>query len=705
MTSPESQNKDKITENAMAINEFINEKTEKKNGISMLSLMKEDLKHRRWMLVISSIVQFLAGPVIVLFWLTTMKSSSDYISSVGYDAIVQSSGHTVKFFRSILIGYLPLMQIIIAVCAALITGLGGYRHLFNRRMTDMVNSLPVKRGKQFAVIYLNGLLMWFVPFMISIVLSIAMCMIKASGWGIGGDIALIGLQIVAGSALSFITCYNLVILGVVLSGTIFNALVNIAFIGFDLILGYGILYFLCELFYDNFLQPAIGFEYVMWLSSPVSGCICAYLVACGPDFPEVFSSGVFIFNLAMTIVIAAMNLILALIIYVRRKSEEAEGGVSNKLYRFLIRTINSIYAGHLMVFIVRAMIGSGYGGTGWILFFAVFFTVLAYGLIDSIHGRSFKAFFSHWKQMTAVTAAMALILIVFIFDLTGFDNHIVPQSNLNGASVLYNESNRNTSSIDYMPVPGREGYIMYRWGGSELRQNSRNLEVGPDLAYRIICADKKYYSPGAQYIYDPVEKETVKTWRYENHGQEESPYSEYLTIVADRKVGLDFCRAYQVADPGIINELIMTDGFRDEYYKLESGVLGYPESISVNVGGYQGENFRIPEENIPMIMEAYYSDFEDNYSVEYLDEPQGDIILQLKYRVFYNESNYKNDDYSITTLSVYPVEDDVRTMRVLEELVKLGVIDWYTWAERNNPELEDWIEYYEEYELYDSYGY
>ena len=29
MTSPESQNKDKITENAMAINEFINEKTEK----------------------------------------------------------------------------------------------------------------------------------------------------------------------------------------------------------------------------------------------------------------------------------------------------------------------------------------------------------------------------------------------------------------------------------------------------------------------------------------------------------------------------------------------------------------------------------------------------------------------------------------------------------------------------------------------------
>ena len=125
MTSPESQNKDKITENAMAINEFINEKTEKKNGISMLSLMKEDLKHRRWMLVISSIVQFLAGPVIVLFWLTAMKSSGDYISSFEYDAIVQSSGHTVKFFRSILIGYLPLMQIIIAVCAALITGLGG----------------------------------------------------------------------------------------------------------------------------------------------------------------------------------------------------------------------------------------------------------------------------------------------------------------------------------------------------------------------------------------------------------------------------------------------------------------------------------------------------------------------------------------------------------------------------------------------------
>ena len=705
MTSPESQNKDKVTENAMAINEFINGKTEKKSGLSMLSLMKEDLKHRRWMLIISSVVQFLAGPVIVLFWLTTLKRTTDYVSSFDYDTIAQAKEYTVGFFRGILSGYLPIMQIVIAVCGALITGLGGYRHLFNRRMTDMVNSLPVKRGKQFAVIYLNGLLIWLVPFLISIIISVAMCMIKAAGWGIGGDIILRGLCIIAGSVLCFIVCYNLVILGVALSGTIFNALVNIAFIGFDLILGYVMLYFLCELFYDNFLRLASDFEYVMWLSSPISGCVCAFVISVGEEFAESFSSGIFIFNLVMTIVIAVVDLILAVIIYVRRKSEEAEGGVSNRPYRFLIRTINSIYAGHLMVFIVRAMIGSRNGGTGWILFFSVFFTVLAYGLIDSIHGRSFKAFFSHWKQMAAATVVMGSILIIFIFDLTGYDNRLVAQGNLNGALVYYSENNRNSLSYDYTPIPGREGYVLYRWSGNGYKPDSRYQEVSPELAYRIISADKKYYTPGGCYIYDPVEKEKVKTWRFDDRDQEEMPYSEYVTIVADRKAGPDFCRAYQVADPRVINELIMTDGYRESHYRVESGELGYPESLSVNVGGYQGETFTVPAEYIPMIMEAYYSDFDDNYSVEYLDLPSEDIALQLKYKVFYNEEIYKNDNYSLTTISVYPVEDDVRTMRVLVELVRLGVIDWYTWAERNDPTLDDWVKYYEDYELYETYDY
>ena len=701
MTSPESQNKDNVTENAMAINEFINEKTKKESGISMLGLMKEDLKHRKWMLVISSVVQFLAGPVIVLFWLTTLKKNAVYLSSYDPEMIGMIRQSSMAFFHEIISEYIPMMQIVIAVCGALITGIGGYRHLFNRRMTDMVNSLPLKREKQFAVIYLNGFLIWFVPFLVSLAISIAICLIRAYGWGIGGEIALCGLYIIAGSTLCFVACYNLIILAVSLSGTIFNALVNIAFIGFDLILGYTILYVLCEHFYSNFSRLAVDFQDVMWLSTPVSSCVCSFIISSAQKIGDFLDKSIFAFTLAMTIVISVLNLVLALIIYSKRKSEESESGVSNKPYRFLIRTINSIYAGLLIVFIVMALLPSRYGsGAVWMVFFAVVFSVLAFGLIDSAHGKTFKAFFSHWKQMIATAAATVLILVVFINDLTGYDNRIVSRSNLNGAIIRYDIDFRNDSSVDYLPVPGMEGYIRYRGNNVISFYEARNTEVSPELAYRIITADKMYWKAGGGYVYDPVDKKIVKTWSYEDSA-EERPYYDHLYIEADRKVGPDFCRYYNIADPDVINDLIMSEGFKEKYFKLECGELGYPESMKINVGGYDGENYVIPDEYIPMIMEAYYSDFENNYSVEYLDEPKNQVVLQLRYRSYYSEDDLLNDRYSTSNISVYPIEDDTRTMAVLEELVRSGVIDWYTWEARNNPDLNDWVTYYEDYELYD----
>ena len=212
----------------------------------MLSLMKEDLKHRKWMLIVSSVVQAFAGPIVILFMLSALRRSRQY----GISDFVTDTDYMYKTVHSLVDNitgeYLPIMQIVVAVVGAIIVGIGGYRHLFNRRMTDMVNSLPVKRGKQFAVIYLNGLLIWFVPFILSLILSITMCVMETARWGFGSLITGRGVGIVFGSILCFLVIYNLIILGVVLAGTIFNALLNILFIGFDLIIGYGVLYLLCD---------------------------------------------------------------------------------------------------------------------------------------------------------------------------------------------------------------------------------------------------------------------------------------------------------------------------------------------------------------------------------------------------------------------------------------------------------------------------
>ena len=679
MTSPESQNK---------------------KGISMLSLMKEDLKHRKWMLIVSSVVQAFAGPIVILFMLSALRRSRQY----GISDFVTDTDYMYKTVHSLVDNitgeYLPIMQIVVAVVGAIIVGIGGYRHLFNRRMTDMVNSLPVKRGKQFAVIYLNGLLIWFVPFILSLILSITMCVMETARWGFGSLITGRGVGIVFGSILCFLVIYNLIILGVVLAGTIFNALLNILFIGFDLIIGYGVLYLLCDNYFVNFYRLPLGGESILWLSPPIAACFCSYVISVGGELLQEFmSEGIYVFSLVMTIAVTVLNLLLSLIMYSKRKSEEAESGVSNKPYRFLVRTINAIYAGHLTSYLMSELLSIRYGTySGWRIFFAAFFTVLTYGLIDMFQGRSFKAFFAHWKQMIAVTVVMELILTVFIFDLTGFDNRMVSRGNLNGAEIIYYGSSRNSSGSGYYPVPGQEGYLFGPWYNSSYNRRAF-IEVSPELAYDIISADKLYYDSKGNYVYDPVDKETVKRWDYSEQPWDDTPFSENVNIIADRKVGFDHCRSYRIADPDVIDEILNYDGYKEETFKIESGVLGYPESISIEVGSGYNNTEEIPAQFIPMIMEAYYADFEENYSAEYLELPREDITLNLRYRIYYSEDDYKNDEYSTNRFSIQVVKEDTRTMEVIKQLVKNGVIDEYLWFNQY-VYIDDIDQFIEDYELY-----
>ena len=73
MTSPESPNNNPVTEAEMMKEENTNVQVTEpvgKTGISLVSLMVEDLRHRKWMLVLSSVVQLLMGPFATIFILS-----------------------------------------------------------------------------------------------------------------------------------------------------------------------------------------------------------------------------------------------------------------------------------------------------------------------------------------------------------------------------------------------------------------------------------------------------------------------------------------------------------------------------------------------------------------------------------------------------------------------------------------------------------
>ncbi len=657
MTSPESQNKEV--------------KAPMNKGISFLSLLKEDIRHRRWMLVLSSIVQLLFGPIVILFLFTERKSSYMQLNSVTDNYAAYNFAKSMV--ESLTGEYMPIIQLIIAFVGAVIVGIGGFRHLFNRRMTDMVNSVPVKREKQFAVIFLNGFLIWLVPAAVSMIVSGLIITSQYGAFGFGGAIACGCFRTLLGAGFAFLLAYALVILAVSLSGTVFNAVLNIAFIGFDLIVGYWLVYIMCQDYFEHFMDFPMSEYSSLLLSSPMSAAIWGAEIA-SPQFhlaAQMESVGLYAFSLITTIVIGICNIILALVIYKNRKSEEAESGVLNRPYRFLSRTINSIFAGLICSIIIFDLVGIYDSATmvGWQFFFTILFSFLFYGLIEMIHARSFKGFFKHRIQMAVTVCASALILAVFVFDLTNFDNRIIPQSSIESAKVQLNVGVRGDDGCCYENVPDMEGFIRRIDENSYRRAQTSYWEITPEQAYRVITAPKVYYETDGTFVYDPVAK--TKEGPIAPTAEARSGF-RYVGLIADKKTGFDFKRNYTIDDPEFVDEILRSEGYMEYCFPLQCGKLGYPESITIN-GLRDYYDLQVPEELIHPIMDAYYSDFKRNYSEEYLRGTcTEDYRLMLSYnviipedeRMYYGgsgESGYYN-----TTMSIYLSDEDSEVYQILK---------------------------------------
>lgn len=661
MTSQESQNKEV--------------KAPAKNKISFTGLLKDDLRHRRWMLILSAIVQFLLGPVVTLFVYTEKKNS--YMVSDPASAYQTAYNFAEGMVESLTGRYMPVIQIAIAFTGALIVGIGGFRHLFNRRMTDMVNSVPVKREKQFAVIFLNGFLIWLIPAAVSMLFTALIATSQYGAYGFGEEIALGCLRTVLGAGFAFLLVYALVILAVTLSGTVFNAVLNIAFIGFDLIIGYWLIYILCQDHFDNFMDFPLSEYASLWLSSLISAGIWGTEIA-SPYyhlFKAMGSAGFYVFSLIATVLIGIFNIILALIIYKSRKSEESESGVFNRPYRFLSRTINSIYAGLICSVVIFDLVGiyDNAAMKGWQFFFTITFSFLFYGLIEMIHARSFKGFFKHKVQMALTVCSSALILAIFIFDLTNFDNRIIPQSSIESAKVQLNIGVRGDDGRMYERVQGKEGFIR-RIDDDNFRSSHYSYwDITPEQAYRVITAPKVYYDMDGLYIYDPVTK--TKEGPVPPIVNERRGFRS-IGFIADRKAGFDFKRNYTIYDQEFIDEVLRSEGYKECFFPLQCGELGYPVSISVR-GTKDYYDIQVPDELIRPLMDAYIADFNRNYGLDYLvgsyDE---DCWLSFSYNVvipenelmyYPGEPGQGKKGYYNVTLEVFLSDEDTESYKILEE--------------------------------------
>ncbi len=664
------------------------------NKITLLGLMREDLRHRRWMLVLSAFVQLIFGPVATLMTFIDLEAQSYYYYG---DDFLRNKERAVQYaVERMTQSYLPIMMAFIAVVGALIVGIGGYRHLFNRRMTDMVNSVPVTRGKQFDSIYYNNWLIWFVPQLVSTILTTFIMLIRAASYGWAPAILRSAFFVLIGSALAFACMLHLTILAVALSGTIFNALLNVAFIGFDCIVAFYILRGLCSVCFTTYAGLPVSIPDICWLSAPLSGGYLGAIISTGlsgnkyNDAIQSFGTeSSFWLVLIATIIVAIVNLILAYSLYTKRKSEESENGVSNKPYRMCIRFFNSVLAGLFAAMLIEEIFYIDEKALiVWQFIFAAVFCVLVFGLIDMVHTRSAREFFKNWKQMIVIVGVTVAILVTFIFDLTGFDKRIVSENNIETALIDSYIYAMGSDGSGYVKDPENDGVLYEEYMLSEYDERASYIEIPAEAAYELMTAERLFWRYGERYLYNPL-----------NGRSEILPDSaldhttEYFDIIIDKKSGSEFRRSYQIFDRDVMADVVSLPGFMEAAYPFRAGELGYPITIWISNNGMSHE-IQIPEDKMHDLFDATIEDFRANYSLDYLEMKNSVETYCLECQYYVKSPRAGDDAYWTYTMNLYVTDLDVRTIAVLEEL---GLQDY-----KYDPNsLNEW-DYYE-YGYYDGY--
>lgn len=415
----------------------------KKNG-HFLVLQKQLLRRRLWMLAGIILYMLLYYPVAVVLLIVRSNEMAALQEMNAAKTLAQRLYEVATW-----IGVQQSFSWVIVIIAAVLA-INGFSYLFDMEKQDFYESQPISRMERFWNIYINGFLMYEIPMVIGLFLSIACA---AGMKGMNGLILLEAMIQLVRLTACFFAAYSVGILAVMLTGNLIVSGIATAFL----------------LLIDQFILAIFT-----WLTTNFY-CTYSYLSRLTPNFmfsplynvmaPSRYVSGqyaVSYYNTCLTseqlrqlvqtcvkadaanLLIGAGLLLIAVRIYRKRKEEYAGMTVIHRPVRAVIRVVSSVvialFAGQLVVNLFSSV--TSRTGTAFMLLGIIVATVLCAGVIEIIYELNVWKFFGHFGEIVLAVLAATLILLVFRYDLTGYDRYLPKTEDVESAAIyVYNDSN------------------------------------------------------------------------------------------------------------------------------------------------------------------------------------------------------------------------------------------------------------------------
>lgn len=388
-------------------------------------LVGQDFKKRIWCSILIFIAFFLVLEVSLMM---SVENIQRYPKSYRYDIYT--------YVKDYFFGMRP-SPVVAAVCiTAFITAISGYAYLHSKAQIDAFHSLPVSRSQLFWARYLSGILQFFIPFVIHVLICAG---IIANKNAFSTETALAMFTFIGIQLIIFLLSYSVSVMAVVLTG---NMIVSI--MGTGILFGYSmIIAILTHLLFSRSFHTYVIYESridgmvsdMIWCFSPLS--MMTKLFSSPNNTTMEAAQKVCQNDISYLWVLAAAAIIYSLsayIIYMKRASEAAGRSIAFHTAEPVIKTMIVIPAA-LFCGIFFSEFSSSTDSDNWFLFGVIFGFVTLCILIEIIFRLDIRGALMHKKQFLFNAACTALIVVVFKYDVTGYDTYVPADSQLQSCAV------------------------------------------------------------------------------------------------------------------------------------------------------------------------------------------------------------------------------------------------------------------------------
>ena len=636
---------------------------DKKSGNPFFRDAFENMKRRNWVFWLSFLSFLCYFPGFLVLSLNNIRSGYEGADTAGLLRMQARMNETVEALF-LLNGFMPVFVIGLAV----LIGMQGFVYLHNKRQVDFYHSQPVSRKRRFAVLWINGIVIFVVTYLINMLLGMGVAAVYGS---MNGSILVGAMKAFLLYLLLFLGIYHISIIAVLLTGnTLVSLLAMVVLLGYEL----AVRAMTVVMASSFFITYGSGQENKIFdtLLSPIVN-IYKYIILGDREYSywqyanETYTYGRTALGLfVLAIVFGAVSFFL----YQKRASESHGNSISfpkiKEFLRFALLLLIGSFGTYFIYYIAGESIALGLAG-------AVFFVGLGHAVIQLIYEVDFRAIRKKW--LTAVISLVSIIIVFlgFKYDWTGYDSRIPKQSQVE--SVYLSLIAEGFGDNYYVMMDGTEVYYQYK---------ERLMEITElDTIYELL--ENREQIKMTTKAFDGTYESIEVAFRLKNGKTE----YRRLYLKYEENLGL-LDEIYHMKEYQLAKNQVMEDHFVENY-----------KIISAEYNNGLG-NHRIPvNADMNALVEAYKKDVENgSYTEVYYNIPKARITLygigikNEEYRNAWNILIYDSYKNTIELLEKTGIDcDNVFQEAYINNIQKIEVrYEDYNMLESKSGEVVTWQE-------------